>query len=157
MKIDRLVVFTALSWLGLWVHEIHRVPALLGFTPDGDLFMLVIAAGLAYWRNRSRGPAPAAALATYAAINLVGGFLSMLPLSWLPFQPEQTASHYLVHAVYALWQLPLLVFASAQLIRGGARRRNEALLPDRLPALPDALGGWASQRSSSSLSNREGR
>jgi hypothetical protein len=40
VKIDRVGVATAVSWLGLWVHELYRVPRLLEFTPDGDLFML---------------------------------------------------------------------------------------------------------------------
>jgi hypothetical protein len=47
--IDRVVLFATISWMGLWVHELHRVPALFGFTPDGDLFMLPVVAGLAIW------------------------------------------------------------------------------------------------------------
>jgi hypothetical protein len=117
MSVDRLVVCTAVSWMGLWVHEVHRVPQLLGLTPDGDLFMLVIAAGLAYWWMRTHGTAPAAALLAYAVINLVGGVLSVLPLGWLPFQPEQSGSHYAVHAAYALCQLPLLFVSGAVLLR----------------------------------------
>jgi hypothetical protein len=72
VKIDRVAVATAASWLGLWVHELHRVPRLLGFTPDGDLFMLPIAAGLGLWWSRSRGAPAAWALAIYATVNLVG-------------------------------------------------------------------------------------
>ncbi len=116
MKIDRVIIATAVSWLGLWVHEVHRVPSLLGFTPDGDLFMLPIAAGLAIWWSRSRGALAAGALATYAAVNLVGGLASVLPLGWLPFPPEQTAAHYAVHFVYAACQLPLLALAILRLL-----------------------------------------
>jgi hypothetical protein len=72
VKIDGVVVATAVSWLGLWVHELYRVPRLLGFTPDGDLFMLPIAAGLAFWWSRSRGAPAAWALTIYAAVNLAG-------------------------------------------------------------------------------------
>ena len=32
------VIAAALAWGGLWFHELFRVPQLLGFTPDGDLF-----------------------------------------------------------------------------------------------------------------------
>ncbi|HEV2028051.1 MAG TPA: hypothetical protein VGS16_05895 [Candidatus Dormibacteraeota bacterium] len=56
MKIDRVVLAMLVSWVGLWVHELHRLATLLGFTPDGDLFMLAMAAGLAFWWSRLRGP-----------------------------------------------------------------------------------------------------
>jgi hypothetical protein len=117
MKFDRLVIGTVLSCFGLWVHEWHRVPALFGFTPDGSIFMFVIAGALVYWWYRSRSAAAAASLMVYAAISLVGGFLTVLPLGWLPFRPEQTPIHYAVHIVYATCQLPLLLFAAAELRR----------------------------------------
>jgi len=114
-RIDRLVAATFISWVGLWIHEIYRVPVLLGFTPDGDLFMFPVAAGLAYWWYRTRATPAAASLLVYAAINLVGGLLSVMPLDWPPFKPEQNAGHYAVHAVYAVCQLPLLFFAATEL------------------------------------------
>ena len=119
MRVDSFVAATSVSWFGLWVHELHRMPRLLGLTPDGDMFMLVIAAGLVYWWVRTHGTAPVAGLFAYAAINLVGGSLTVLPLGWLPFQPQQTWSHYAVHAVYALTQLPLLFMSAAALPRRG--------------------------------------
>ena len=115
MKIDRVVVAIAVSWIGLWVHELHRVPRLLGFTPDGDLFMLPIAAGLAFWWSRSRGAPAAWALAIYATVNLVGAVVTILPLGWLPFVPDQTVAHYAAHVIYAVCQLPLLTLAILQL------------------------------------------
>lgn len=117
MKIDRLIVCAVVSWLGLWIHEVHRVPALLGFTPDGDLFMLLMVAGLALWWSRTHASSAAAALLVYAVINLVGGVMSVLPLGWLPFRPEQTLDHYAVHAVYAVAQLPLTAVAAQKLLR----------------------------------------
>lgn len=120
MKVDRIVLAAFISWLGLWVHEVHRVPTLLGFTPDGDLFMLAIAAGLAFWWSRSRGAAAAGALAAYAAVNLVGGFLTVLPLGSLPFRRDQTLTHYSVHFVYAACQVPLLGLAFNRLLPGSA-------------------------------------
>lgn len=124
-RIDRVVLAAAISWFGLWVHELHRVPGLFGFTPDGDLFMLPIAAALATWWVRSHSAAALIALAAYGAINLVGGVLSGLPLGWLPFVPEQTAAHYLVHVVYASCQLPLLTLAAAR-IRAWPRGTEES-------------------------------
>jgi predicted branched-subunit amino acid permease len=38
----------------------------------------------------------------------VGGLLSVLPLPFLPFVPEQAIQHYVAHALYAGCQLPLL-------------------------------------------------
>ena len=117
MRIDRLVVFTAVSWLGLWVHELFRVPSLVGFTPDGDIFMLLIASGLAYWWYRTRAFAAALALVVYGLVNLVGGAISVLPFDLVPFKPEQTTLHYSVHVVYAVCQLPLIWFAASALSR----------------------------------------
>jgi hypothetical protein len=128
-RIDRVVLAEAISWFGLWVHELHRVPGLFGFTPDGDLFTLPIAAALATWWVRSHSAAALIALAAYAAINLVGGVLSALPLGWLPFVPEQTAAHYVVHVVYAGCQLPLLTLVLAR-IRAwprGTEERSESV------------------------------
>jgi hypothetical protein len=89
VKIDRVVVATAVSWLGLWVHELYRVPRLLGFTPDGDLFMLPIAAGLAFWWSRSRGAPAAWALTIYAAVNLAGALMTVLPSTCCPLSPSR--------------------------------------------------------------------
>ncbi|MDQ6876738.1 MAG: hypothetical protein M3082_03370 [Candidatus Dormibacteraeota bacterium] len=125
MKIDRVIVATAVSWLGLWVHELHRVPRLLGFTPDGDLFMLPIATGLAFWWSRSRGTPAARAVAIYATVNLVGAVVTILPMGWLPFVPDQTVAHYAAHVIYAVCQLPLLTLAILQL----QRRRDRKNLP----------------------------
>jgi len=130
VKIDRVAAATAVSWLGLWVHELHRVPRLLGFTPDGDLFMLPIAAGLAFWWYRSRGAPAAWSLAIYAAVNLTGAVVTVLPLGLMPFVPEQTVAHYAAHVIYGVCQLPLLTAAIMCL----QRQRDNTHLLTRLPA-----------------------
>jgi hypothetical protein len=81
--------------------------------------MLAIAAGLAFWWRRLRGAVAAGALAA-CAVNLVGGFLTVLPLGSLPFGPEQTLAHYSVHVVYAACQVPLLGLAFTRLLPGSA-------------------------------------
>lgn len=40
---------------------------------------------------------------------VVGAFLTVLPLSVLPFEPEQSVSHYQAHLIYAVTQVPPLV------------------------------------------------
>ena len=39
----------------------------------------------------------------------------MIPLSFLPFEPEQTVRHYFFHVVYGATQLPLICMLWAEL------------------------------------------
>jgi len=116
-----LVMAAAFAWVGLWLHELVRVPRLLGFTPDGDLFMIPILAVLVFWRLRDAGRrrSPSIALAGYAAVGLLGAIITVLPLGLMPFRPEQTFAHYWAHAGYAASQLPLLAITAKEL--GGHR------------------------------------
>jgi hypothetical protein len=55
-------------------------------------------------------------LLAWALLNLLGGaVLSVLPLPFLPFVPEQSLRHYSFHLLYGLTQVPLIVAARAQL------------------------------------------
>lgn len=101
-----------LSFIGLWAHEFHRVPASLGFTIEGLLSLVLPAViiFLAWWRF-PRHVAPIVALWALGLIHLLGACITVLPLAFLPFVPEQTVSHYLVHVIYAAGQLPLLLVA----------------------------------------------
>ena len=82
-----LQIAAGVALAGFWFHELIRVPALFGLTPDGFLIDLVVTVGL------------------------LAAVLKVLPLSWLPFRPEQTATHYVAHLVFGLCQLPLLALA----------------------------------------------
>lgn len=56
----------------------------------------------------------------WGMVVLVAGGGSVFPLSALPFEPEQSAAHYVTHAAYAVLQVPLLAataMALAQLRR----------------------------------------
>jgi hypothetical protein len=108
----RIIIAIAVAWLGLWAHELYRVPSAFGLTVDGSLPLLAIAVALLAWRLlAAHMRAPAVALLVYALINFVGGILSVLPLPFLPFTPEQTADHYLIHAMYAVCQIPMIAMA----------------------------------------------
>ena len=49
----------------------------------------------------------------WGVLNLViGGIVTVLPLSILPFVPEQSVTHYGAHVVYTLGQVPLVVSAT---------------------------------------------
>lgn len=46
----------------------------------------------------------------WGVLNLViGGMVSVLPLSILPFVPEQSVTHYVAHFAYTLGQVPLVL------------------------------------------------
>jgi hypothetical protein len=108
----RIIIAIAVAWLGLWAHELYRVPSAFGLTVDGSLPLLAIAVALLAWRLlAAHMRAPAVALLVYALINFVGRILSVLPLPFLPFVPEQTADHYLIHAMYAVCQIPMIAMA----------------------------------------------
>lgn len=112
-----IVVAAAVAWLGLWGHELYRVPSALGLTLDGSLPLLAVAVALLLWWLRAANQRAATwALLIYALINGIGGFLSVLPVRFLPFVPEQTVGHYLVHVSYALCQAPLIGVTVAALL-----------------------------------------
>ena len=51
-------------------------------------------------------------------LNLVGGgLLSVLPLPFFPYDPEQSARHYAMHFVYGLAQVPMLIALTRQVRR----------------------------------------
>lgn len=124
----RVILVAAVAWLGLWVHELHRVPAMIGLTPDASLPLLVIlVALLIWWLRAAHKRAPSLALLIYALVNAVGGFLSVLPLPILPFVPEQTLDHYLVHVIYSVFQAPLIVVALVAAVLAGKPTGTEAV------------------------------
>lgn len=68
-------------------------------------------------------------LAAWAALVVVVGGGSVLPLPIWPFEPAQTVGHYLVHAAYAATQVPALVLAVRSLLRvRGATLMKELVL-----------------------------
>jgi hypothetical protein len=107
-----VVAVLMVSYLGNWGHELYRVPVSHGFTPEGLLSLLLpaILIFLAWWRF-PRHLAPIAAMWALGLIHLLGACVTVLPLAFLPFAPEQTVLHYLVHAIYAIAQIPLLLLA----------------------------------------------
>ena len=112
-----IILAVALAWVGLWMHEFYRVPSALGLTLDGSLPLLAIAIALLVWWLRAADKRAATwALLIYGLVNGIGGFLSVLPLPFLPFVPEQTLDHYLVHVWYALCQVPLIIMTLAALL-----------------------------------------
>jgi hypothetical protein len=109
-----LAACVVLSIFGLVLHNAREFgPSALADLSTGTIpyasIQLVL---LALWALLSGiRPAVEIALATTAGLQLVGGgILSVLPLPFLPFEPEQSLGHYLSHIILALLQLPLLIY-----------------------------------------------
>lgn len=94
------------SGAGHVIHNLAEFPIDILFGPETIVPVAVtILLGFGWLVRRSRGTY--GAMAAWAAIVLVFGGGSVLPLGVLPFAPVQTVSHYAAHVVYAATQLPL--------------------------------------------------
>jgi hypothetical protein len=99
----------ALSAGSMLAHNLYELPlSPIDLENSGPIAFAAIL-GVAY-ALRPDSRAVAAAALGWGALNLViGGIVSVLPLSILPFVPEQSITHYGAHVVYAVGQVPLVV------------------------------------------------
>jgi hypothetical protein len=104
-------------------HNLYELPlAPIDLENSGPIAFAVIL-GVAYALRPDSNAVAAAALG-WGVLNLViGGIVSVLPLSILPFVPEQSVTHYAAHVVYAIGQVPL-VLVSYRALRGAASPRQ---------------------------------
>ncbi len=102
------VAAAAVAALGMLAHNLLSLPLPLG-APE-NVGPVLVWCGLVAWHLATRGAGAArAALLAWTALNLVvGGIVTVLPLPFLPFVPEQTLSHYLAHLIYTITQIPML-------------------------------------------------
>ena len=118
-----MAVALAISWGSMLGHNLYELPlGPLDIENSGPL-LVAVGLGLAYaaWPDSLL---VAAAAFAWGVLNLVvGGILSVLPLPFLPFVPEQSLEHYGAHVVYALGQVPL-VLVSYRAARWAAVRRK---------------------------------
>lgn len=111
---------TALAGIGLALHNLLSLPG-SPLAPE-TVVPLAVYAALLVWHYLTRSAAARIALVTWGMLNLVGGgIVSVLPLPFLPFVPEQTAGHYVAHAIYVATQVPLIVIASMKHSSSGTR------------------------------------
>ena len=104
----------AVSWLGLLLHNVADLPEQYPWSPETAYPTVVpvtmLAVRLRYWT------AGTWLLLGWAGLHVVGGGLvSVLPLSFLPYEPEHSMRHYTFHFLYGLTQLPLLAATWADL------------------------------------------
>ena len=126
-QIGWVAAFTVLAWLGEAIHNRADLPDLSLVSPETSIpalisLLLVLGICLSPWRRLM-----CLALLSWAWVNLVGGgILSVLPLPFLPYHPEQTLFHYLMHVQYVVTQIPLIVVL-LQLTRTGSQQERGRL------------------------------
>ena len=98
-----------LSWLGFLVHNLADLPDKNPFIPETLYPSLVYLALMLMWLARPGRVTGWLSLAWIGLNFLGGGILSVLPLPFLPFVPEQTVYHYTFHVLYAASQVPALI------------------------------------------------
>jgi len=114
-----------LSWFGLFLHNRADLPHLPVLSPESSIPALIsLLLFLGWWLLPAKRTMRAALLSWVLLNLLVGGILSVLPLPFWPFHPEQTVFHYLMHAQYILTQIPLIVILLQQARRSASGKRR---------------------------------
>jgi len=93
-----------LSWLGLFIHNYVE-------SVDGSTIAIGLVSAalfLAWWRIPSKRGLAIRLILALAILQLTGAIVTIIPFIFLPFSPEQTTTHYLVHGLYGMAQLPLV-------------------------------------------------
>jgi hypothetical protein len=110
--------FTTLSWLGEYIHNRQELPQLSILSPENSIMGLIALALFLTWLVVPYHKLPPVLLLALGLLHLIGGaILSVLPLGFLPFVPEQSFSHYLAHIVYGAAQFPLVTAMLLELRR----------------------------------------
>ena len=101
-----VVIAVGASIGGLLVHNLEEFGPWILLGPETWVpAAITVVIGVALLGRPSTGVFVAAM--GWAAVVIVFGGASVLPLPIWPFTPDQTVSHYTAHVVYALAQLPL--------------------------------------------------
>jgi len=132
--VSRIAMAAALtlSALSMLAHNLYELPLSPTDLENSGPIAVAAILGVAYtpWPGSK---AVAAAALGWGVLNLViGGIVSVLPLSILPFVPEQSVTHYGAHVVYTLGQVPLVALGYRAL-RVPAPAGDHAGNPARLP------------------------
>ena len=99
-----------IAWLGLLVHNVADLPDQTLLSPE-SLWPSLVTATLLVLYAAGAVRAAGIGLLTWAALNIAGGAVRVLPLPVLPFTPDLSLRHYTFHVLYAATQIPLLVIA----------------------------------------------
>ncbi len=111
-----MLLYTLLSWLGEYVHNLFELPNLTLFSPENSIPALISLVLFTVWWLTPGRQAAGLLLLLWSLLHLIGGaILSVLPFGFLPFYPDQTLEHYAAHVAYGVAQLPLIVLLIRQL------------------------------------------
>ena len=112
-------VFAALSWGGLFVHNLADLPGQTLLSPESFVPLLLTVALIFLWFTPLR-VAAAWGLLVWGLLNFAVALVTVLPLSVFPFETDQSRLHYTFHVLYGVSQLPLAIATSAWLRRHGS-------------------------------------
>lgn len=103
-----MIVALVVSTVGAVVHNMLEFPGMSLGAPE-MLSVLIPAAVLSVWWLVRPNQAVWWTTAVWVALQLlVGAVITVLPLQFLPFAPEQSLGHYASHVAYGLAQLPAI-------------------------------------------------
>lgn len=112
-----LAMLGALAYLGAVAHNAISLPDLPVLSVENIGPFAVYAALIASYWKWPRSRRVATLLVSWTIVNvLIGGVVTVLPVPFLPFAPEQSVSHYVAHAIYLAAGLPLTL-ASIRILR----------------------------------------
>ncbi|WP_432947759.1 hypothetical protein ACQPXM_11800 [Kribbella sp. CA-253562] len=115
-----MYAFAAIAWLGFVVHNVADLPGQTLISSETLWPTAVTAVLLLLYAFGPRRAATIGILA-WAALHFMGGIVSVLPLPFLPFEPDQTLRHYSFHVLYALTQVPLVAVSWQEVRRPTTR------------------------------------
>lgn len=108
--------FTALAWLGEYIHNVIDLPDSTLLSPENSVTALISVVLFVGWWLLPYHRLTASLLIVWAVLHLVGGgIVTIIPFSFLPFYPEQSLKHYLAHVLYGASQIPLIAVLIWQL------------------------------------------
>jgi hypothetical protein len=112
-----VAAFGLLAYVGALAHNVISLPQLPPLSVENIGPLIVYAALIASYWAWPRSRLVTALLVSWTVVNvLIGGVVTVLPLPFLPFVPEQTPTHYVAHVIYIAAGLPLTI-ASLRIFR----------------------------------------
>lgn len=114
------IVVSVISLIGMAIHQIFEFPD--DFRMNVTLIVIMsIILGLIVYQVRKSGKGYFILL-LFGLIHLIGGGLTVFPLGFLPFVPDQSIGHYISHLIYALTQIPLIYLSIINLATDDAKQ-----------------------------------
>lgn len=112
----RVAALMLISWGGELIHNMFEFPTMGLLAPENSgplLFSIILF--VIWWQVPRVRHIALALIAAWTAVHfLIGAVITVIPFSFLPFEPEQSPGHYLSHVIYGLTQIPLLVYLYQQ-------------------------------------------